>query len=815
MIFWKIFRFEFDYQVRRISTWLNLIVLLAFTLIMNLITTPGDGVYANNTFHITAITVIGGLIWLIMGAAIAGEAAARDVQTRMHSLTYTTPVKKLDYLGGRFLAAFAVNALLVLSLPLGVLLSFYLPGIDQGGLLPFRPSAYLSTYFLIALPNALIATAIQFSFAALSRQVMTSYLASLLLALLAQIIAVTVARLFGNWDLVKLLDPVGVAGIVGNELATWTPIEKNTRLIALEGMFLWNRVLWLSVAMGALLFTYLRFSFANTETNRWWSGFKRRPKVHAIASAETAVLGSTAIAVPQVHRRFGFGTWYRQTLTIAWASFGKIARNPVGLTLPGAMALVSAVFGDRIMSQFGIPMLPTTQSVLGYLTASIGNLGTPWVIIPLLIMYFAGELVWRERDAGQSDLLDAVPVPEWVLLVGKLLGLGLVILVWMAILMAGGMLMQLALGYSNFETGLYLQVLFGLQLVDYLLFALLALVVHVVVNQKQIGYLVMLLVFIFIAFPSTFRVEHTMLIFGKDPGWWYTDMRAFGSTLGPWLWFKAYWIAWAVVLAVIARLLWARGREQSLKYRLRIAQRRFIGSTTWVALIASGLILTLGSFIFYNTNVLNEYQTGSDINEQKAEYERRYGQYRNTPQPQLTATKLHVEIYPDRSQVEIRAVYTLVNRETVPIDSIHLGSASGVVPGEVRFNRPATAARMDKKLSHFIYALQQPLRPGDSLKINFVVQYEERGFRHSGTNELVVKNGTYFTNYNLLPAIGYQRYKELQDPVLRKKYKLAARPAIPSLYDPVARQRPAMTDHTTLETIVGTAKDEVGVAPGR
>ena len=121
--------------------------------------------------------------------------------------------------------------------------------------------------------------------------------------------------------------------------------------------------------------------------------------------------------------------------------------------------------------------------------------------------------------------------------------------------------MQLGLGYDNVELGLYLKALFGLQLVDYLLFALLALVVHVVVNQKYIGYLVMLLVFCFIAFPSIFGVEHPMLIFGADPGWWYTDMRGFGPTLGPWLWFKVYWIAWALLLSVVARLLWARGQR--------------------------------------------------------------------------------------------------------------------------------------------------------------------------------------------------------------------------------------------------------------
>ncbi|WP_181305505.1 ABC transporter permease [Rufibacter sp. XAAS-G3-1] len=814
MKLWTIFRFEFGYLVGRTSTWLYLAVLLVFTLVMNLVTTPGDGVYPNNTFHITAITVIGGLLWLVMGAAIAGEAAARDVQTRMHPLAYSTPVTKLHYLGGRFLAAFAVNALLVLSLPLGVLLSFYLPGMGQEELLPFRPWAYLSVYFLIALPNAFVATALQFTFAALSRQVMTSYIASLLLAIFPQIIAMTAAKLFGNWDLVKLLDPVGVAGVVASELGTWTATEKNTRLMALEGMFLWNRVLWGSVAVGLLWLTYLRFSFAHPDTTSWWSRFTWRPKVPAKNSAETEGVRATVLSVPQVQRSFGFATYFLQTLTIAWASFGKIARNPIGLTLVGAIALLSAVFGSKIMTQFGIPLLPTTQQVLDYLTTPVSNVNTPWVVIPLLIMYFIGELVWNERDAGLSDIADAAPVPEWVLLTGKFLGLALIIVAWMALLMTGGILMQLGLGYDKLELGLYLQALFGLQLVDYLLFALPALVVHVVVNQKYIGYLVVLLVFSFIAFPSTYQVEHSLLIFGADPGWWYTDMRGFGTTLGPWLWFKLYWIAWALLLAVAARLLWARGRKQSLKYRLQLAQRRFTRATTWVALIASGLILTLGSFIFYNTNVLNEYLTSSGIMERKAEYERRYGQYRNTPQPQLTATKLHVELYPNRQQVEIRAAYTLVNKDTVPIDSIHVGSISGIEPSAVTFNRPVASVLIDKELSHRIYALEKPLRPGDSLLVNFVVHYQQRGFRHSGTNALVVKNGTYFTNFDLLPAIGYQHYREINDAVLRKKHTLAARPAIPSLYDGEARKKPFSTDQNTFEAIVSTAKDEVAVAPG-
>lgn len=814
MIRWKIFRFEFAYQLGRISTWLCVAVLLALTFGMSQVITPGDGVYPNNTFLITALTVIGIILWLLMGASIAGKAAARDVQERIHHLIYSTPVSKLDYLCGKFLAAFAVNALLILSLPVGILLFFYLPGTEHGELLPFRPSVYLNVYFLIALPTVFVTTALQFTFAALSRKVMTSYLASLLLAIFPQLIAMSAAKLLGSWDLVELLDPIGVAGVIGSEMQTWTAPDKNTRLIALEGMFLLNRILWLGAATGVLWLTYRRFSFTNPVTNSWWSRFEKRPKPQAETSAEVVVSGADTITVPHVQRSFGFATQFWQLLTMTRASFGMVARNPVGLTLVGAIALASAVFGFSIMTENGIPLLPTTQQVIGYLAAPVGNVSSPWVVIPLLIMYFAGELVWRERDAGLGDVADAAPVPDWVLFTGKFMGLGLIILVWLVLLMACGIGMQLILGYDTFEMDLYLKTLLGLQLVDYVLFALLALVAHVVVNQKHIGYLVALLVFSFIAFPSKFGVEHSMLIFGEDPGWWYTDMRGFGPTLGPWLWFKLYWTAWALLLIVGGRLLWVRGREQNLKHRLRLAQRRITRPTAWVTMIGTGLVFTTGSFIFYNTNVLNEYTRDADIIEWKAEYERRYGQYRNVTQPQLTATKLQVELYPDQQEVKIRGAYTLVNRSTVAIDSIHLGSEPGAELGEVSFIRPVAEVLIDRKLGYRIYALKEPLLPGDSLQVDFEVHYKQVGFRHSATKPLVVENGTFFTNYDLLPAIGYQRYREINDAYNRKKHQLAARPALPSLYDLDARKKPFSTDQTTFEAIVGTAMNEVAVAPG-
>jgi hypothetical protein len=65
-----------------------------------------------------ASIVLGG-IGMLVSAGVFGDAASRDVQTRMHSLFYTSPLRAAHYLGGRFLGSLLVNAVLVLGVPLG------------------------------------------------------------------------------------------------------------------------------------------------------------------------------------------------------------------------------------------------------------------------------------------------------------------------------------------------------------------------------------------------------------------------------------------------------------------------------------------------------------------------------------------------------------------------------------------------------------------------------------------------------------------------------------------------------------------------
>jgi ABC-type transport system involved in multi-copper enzyme maturation permease subunit len=134
MIFREIFRFEFAYQIRRVWPWLNGAALVVFAFLMtrdgSLAEALHDDFFLNSPFAIAKTTVTGSLIWLLLAAVVAGDAAARDVATRMYPLTYTTPASKAAYLGGRFLAALALNALILLAVQAGILLAIYAPGVD-------------------------------------------------------------------------------------------------------------------------------------------------------------------------------------------------------------------------------------------------------------------------------------------------------------------------------------------------------------------------------------------------------------------------------------------------------------------------------------------------------------------------------------------------------------------------------------------------------------------------------------------------------------------------------------------------------------
>lgn len=817
MKFFEIVRFELVYQLRRPWQWVFSAVVLVLSFLMTRDGSVSEVLYAdfflNSPFSIAITTVFGSLIWLVAAASVAGEAAARDVALRMYPLIYTSQVSKAEYLGGRFLAAFLLNACILLFVQAGILLGVYLPGVDPELIGPFRPAAFVTAYLFISLPNALVATAIQFWLAGRSGRVMAGYLGSFFIIFMGFFVA---SLLLFKRSLGTLLDPIGIRFVVEDIAHLWTPIEKNVRLLTLEGPFLANRIVWSGIGVLVILLTFLSFRFAHRTGNRTVNRFKAfNKKADFALKADPMNLRTTEI-IQDPPRSFEFAFDVQQTFAIARAAFLPSATSWAGLTLLVFIPLLAHLVIMDQMGAMGTPILPTTSRVTAELTSSMSDELNRWVVIPFLIVFLSGEMVWRERDARVNELTDTMPGSEWPLFLGKFLAIALLLALFMAALTAAGVFSQLFLGYRDFQIELYLKIMFGFQLTEYLLFALLALVVHVVADQKYIGHLIAVLCFVFIALlAEMFGIEHNLLIYGAGPEWSHTEMTGFGMSIGPWIWFKLYWAAWAVLLAVAGRLLWVRGMENNAAARLRIARFRLTSATAITASLAVSLVLFIGGFIFYNTNILNKYRASSDVKQLQADYEKQYRQYAGTPQPSLTSTKLRVEIYPEQRTITVQGIYTLINTHPQAIDSIHIATATGAIQTEnLRFDQKAKPVMEDNAHGYRIYALDKPLAAGDTLQMKFSLRIVRLGFGNKGNDPSLQENGSYFTSEQLFPFVGYRRQRELIGSADRRKFGLEPRPVIASLYANEGQAPGSRGGGVAFEAVVGTRKGELAVAPG-
>lgn len=813
-----VYKFELGYQTRRAWPWLFALAILVVSYLLARDNSLADAMYedffVNSPFAIAKSTVVGTLLWLMIGAAIAGEAGARDVATRMYPLVYTTPVTRAQYLGGRLFAALTINAVLLALVQVGILFGIYVPAMTGSNIGPFRIAAYVTAYLFLSLPNALFATAIQFALAVRTGRPISAYLGSFLLFFMGFFVA-TFMRFVVRPAVGMLLDPIGVNYVLDGLAHDWTTVEKKTRLIGLEGTVLYNRVFWLAIGCVAFAGMYARFRFAH-RTPRERRALTRSEATRDLAGdARGSHRGEDrrSLASPGMTR--GFALHVRQTIAIAGASFRFLASSWAGIFL---LVIVPAFMVPIILSQMsslGTPLLPSTTLVLREMTGPLNAVMGRWVIVPPLIVYFAGELIWRERDAGMAEIADTLPGSEWPLFLGKLLGLSLVLAGLMAMLIVAAVIGQTIDGYHEYELGLYARAMFGLQLPEYLLFAVLALVVHVVVDQKYLGHLVALLAYVFIAIlAGVLGIEHNMLVYGAGPWWTYTPMRGFGAFIMPWLWFKLYWAAWAMLLAVVARLLWMRGREGRWSSRLREARRRITLPTAAIGGIATASAVLLGGYVFYNTNVLNAYMSSEASKARRAEYEHRYGRYESRPQPRLTHAALRVDVHPRERAVDFHGSYSLVNRTAVPIDSIHVTTATrSAETRAMRLDRPARLAVDDREHGYRIYALDRPLIPGDSIRLEFEVGVVPRGFSNSGVDPSIAPRASFFTNATWLPAIGFQSNRALISAADRRAYGLEPRPILGALYDD-SQDASVHGEDVMFEAVMSTDSGQVAVAPG-
>lgn len=802
----QIISFELKYRIKRPATYIYFLVffLLPFLAMVSNVIQIGGGngrLYKNTPFVINNTVIILSIIGTIVASAVMSVPVYRDMEQKVHTFYYTFPISKTQYLSGRFIGSFIVLLFIFLSVELGIFAGTLWPAQPDGQLLPFQWQAYLRPFVMFLLPNLFFAGTIFFALVALTRTIMAAYLGSVIF-LVAYLIALDAASTLENQRLVSLIDPFGISA---SEYVTryWTIAEKSTALLPFDKLIMQNRLIWICISLCLLGLTYMRFDLSLLTRASAKKASKRQEK------EVTTVNYTSQVVLPPVRKRFSLFASYKKLISLAMLETSNILKDIyfIAILAAGIIFLgVDAYYSNRI---YGTPTYPLTYVVLAIKDVN-------FILFAVVItIFYAGELVWRERTTRVATFTDAYPVPNWLSYGSKLLALYAICVLLCLCIMAVGLGTQVLQGYYHLELDLYVKELFLLTLPFYCMLATFSFFVQVLVNNKFAGHLIVILLFIIntLILPQLDYMQH-LYRFATRPAYIYSDMNGYGHFKQPLFWFTLYWSVFTGMLIVVGNVFWKRGNDLRPQYGLMPRATLFLLGVSFVA---------IGGYIYFQTNVLNAYYSPSDRNMLAADYEKQYKQYQNVAQPRITDVKMQVDIFPEERRVFIRGNYLLHNKTNKVIDSLHINTGTEaelhvkIKLETLQLDRnPGRIIHTDNRVGYYIYKLPQPLQPGKQIAMEFTMEMVNLGFRGGNENNQLVRNGTFF-NSNLLPSIGYNPDAELSDNSQRNDLDLPAKERMASVTDSIALMNNYLSrnaDWITFEATLSTSAGQIAIAPG-
>ncbi len=803
--------FEFRTKLRRLSTYVYFVVFAALAALWMAaaggafasanVVFGSDKVYINAPYALAQTITVLGLLGVVTVAAFMGRAIQQDFEYQTFHFFFTSPIGKRDYFAGRYLGAVAILVVIFLGIAFGVLVGTHWPGVDATRIGPWSFAAFVQPYLVMLLPNILFLGACFFGLAALARRMLPVYIAGVVV-LVGYLVALRLIRDIDNRTFAALIDPIGSTAL-GLVTRYWSPAEKNVRLIPFSGELAWNRALWLAVGAVVFGFCYARFrmSFAAPE---------RKARTDASPREDSAAAPGASVVLPQVLLDTRAIAFLRQLPGLVALYLRETVKNVYFLVIVLTGALFILANARVVGSLYGTNTYPVTYQVLDFASGTFG------LFMLIITAFYAGELVWRERDARMALIADSLPTPSWLPFIAKLATLMAMQVLLQVVVLVCGVMIQLASGYTHLELGQYFFRLFLLQLPEYWMIAALALTIHSVVNHKYLGHFLVVLYYLVESMAGAFGYDLLLYHFGAVPSVMYSDMNGYGHLLGPVRWFQLYWAAASVLLLVVARLFWVRGADTDWGVRVRIAKGRWTGPLGLTATLAAMVFIATGAWIYYNTNVLNPYRTEFEQEELRAQYEKAYKPLLARAQPKVVAVRVDVDLFPREHRVRFRGTYTLKNKSGGAIPELFVNISEQARVRKLAGSVPMRLVESRPDLRWKRYALEHPLEPGQDMTLDFDLEYPPPGFTNAGASMIVLDNGT-FVNSQLLPLIGYQEGAELVRDRDRKKHGLAPKERMHDLDDAAARQRNYISsdgDWIDFDATVTTSEDQVALAPG-
>lgn len=803
----EIIKFEIQYRTRRPETYIYFTVLFLYSLIAVdfLFGHVLGPIKANAPYIIAQSMTIISAFFMIVTSMIMGTAVLRDFDHNMESLIFINPIKKRDYLAGRFIGSFIVLLFIYSAMLFGLMLGGFVPWRELEEMQVFNFWNYLQPFLSIVLPTLFFGGAIFFITGALSRKLMVVYTQGILFLML-YLVTLQLSQSSDYQFLAALVDPFSFQTI-GEVIQFWTPDDRNSFMISLEGVLLYNRLIWILIGLAALAIGYVKINFNVVQD-------KTSKKKYLLKTSKEDGLAKsrTKIGIPIFRIDFNATTSFFQISRQALFHLKSLLKE--GSFWAIVLCAMGTIFINTISlgTAFGVDSYPVTYLIVSELV----ELSVLFFL--LIIVFYSGELVWKERDTRLSQIYDSLPVSDFTNLGGKFLGLCLSYVVLISFMILAGVLFQVFKGYYHFDFSLYFMEFFVGIFPMLVLLTGIAFFFQSLVNNKFVGHIAVgVFLFAGIAIPSQLGFHHPLYIFGGAFLPTYSEMNGYGHFLESFFWIKLYWITFTILLFIIAVIYSARGTEVGIKNRWKLARQRFTKPLLNLALGAGCVFILSGSYIYYNTNVLNEFAFPSTQKEYRVSYEKALKSFEHLPQPEIVDVSLKVDLFPLKRGYVAEGYFILVNKADSSIGEVHIQKlpTNRVNLEYISFEGGATKDNSHEGFGYFINRLDQPLQPGDSVKMEFRQVFSEVGFEEN-SSENIVYNGTFFDNSHF-PTLGYNSDIELEDNNDRLDYGLKPKVRRAKIDDPIAQKEGRANgdgEEIGFEMIISTIANQTALVPG-
>lgn len=802
-MFAKMLAFEWRYYVRQPSFYVTCLVffLLPFlaTVSDNVRIGGGGNVLYNSSFAITQTMLILGIFSMFLVVNFVASTATRNESSQMSEILYCKPIKPLPYQLGRFMGAYAVILTVFAMVPIGILLGTLMPWVDSERLGPTNLGFYIDTYLYFSAPTLFILSCLFYTIALRFKTMMSVYLAAIALFTLY-----IISGFFTNEPelraIAALSDPFGLRTF-SDISRYWTAHERNTQALEFTGVLLQNRVIWL---VASVLILALFGKLASELTLPARTAGKKEKKANKNESNATPLNNKID---------------YLGNPSAGWIKFKartKFEMSQIFFSAPfyvllafSAANLIGAFFVPG--SFYGTSDWPLTYAMVNHVWGGFATM------IIIVITYYSGEVVWRERGSGMGDIVESMPVFNFTFWLSKLLSVSLVIvsLLLMGMLVTIGY--QVIKGVESIDIIQYLVSLMYFYALPMIMLTILAFFIQVLSPNKFVGMLFFVGYFLATLAFNQLGLEHNLVNFAGSPQFTYSDMNGYGWFLQTHSWYMLYWGAFSVVLSALGFAMWQRGPQASIMSRVRLLGYH-LGTTGKATLAASLLVFAVsGSYIYYNTSVLNDYITTEEGLDLQAQYEKKYIEFLAKDIPVINKVNATVDISPKSRSINATLEFQVVNNAQQPIERFLVNRPSSNTTSWSVELAGGSVKEIDEQFNIGWFVFDEPLQPGEMREGVMKVVRENLGFRDKGFDTQVVENGTFINNFELFPSFGVNQGYFIADRHERRKRDLPAPKRANKLEDESFYNESFFGKGVAFidfEATVSTDVDQVAIAPG-